>query len=350
MYCSWCLSNKSLELIEINKIVKQFLLTEEVIAFSIIDKGLINQTFVVSVGKKEVKQFILQAINTIVFPLHVKGLQNIILVRNELQQSDYSYSFPTPINDKYICIDEVVWRMFPFVERSVCYEKVKDKYQAFDAAKCLGEFYKALHNFDAEQLHITLPNFHNAAFHFKALQQVIETADDIRLNKAKDIIDAINKEKNVLSKFDKLNAELPKRVVHFDAKISNFLFDKKTGKAKAIIDFDTLMPGTILSDIGDMIRTYSNVMGEEYQEIGLVKSDAEIIEHIIAGFLSACGSILNDEEKDNLIFSGKALTLIQCIRFLTDYLNNDNYYKTVYPEQNWVRSQNQWALYYSIKG
>ena len=339
-----------MELIEINKIVKQFLPTEEVIAFSIIDKGLINQTFVVSVGKVEVKQFILQAISSIVFPLYEKGLQNIILVKKELQQSDFSYSFPTPINDKYICIDEVVWRMFPFVEKSICYEKVKDKDQAFDAAKCLGEFYKALHNFDAEQLHITLPNFHNAAFRFKELQQAIETADDIRLNKAKDIIDAINKEKNVLLKFDKLNAELPKRAVHFDAKISNFLFDKKTGKAKAIIDLDTLMPGTVLSDIGDMIRTYSNVLGEESQAIALVNADTEIIEHIIAGFLSACGNILNDEEKDNLAFSGKALTLIQCIRFLTDYLNNDSYYKTAYPEQNWVRTQNQLALYCSLKG
>ena len=129
-----------------------------------------------------------------------------------------------------------------------------------------------------------------------------------------------------------------------------YLFDKKTDKAKAIIDLDTLMPGTVLSDIGDMIRTYSNPKGEESKAIALVKADAEIIEHIIVGFLSTCGNILNDEEKGNLVFSGKALTLIQCIRFLTDYLNNDSYYKTAYPEQNWVRSQNQWALYCSLKG
>ena len=338
-----------MELIEINKIVKQFLPTEEVIAFSIIDKGLINQTFAVSVSKINTKQFILQAISITIFPLYEKGLQNIILVKKELLKTDFPYDFPTPIEDKYICVDELVWRMFPFVEKSICYEKVKDKEQAFDAAKCLGEFYKALHNFDAEQLHITLPNFHNAAFRFKELQQAIETAEDILLNKAKDIIDAINKEQNVLLKFDKLNAKLPKRAVHFDAKISNFLFDKK-GKAKAIIDLDTLMPGTLLSDIGDMIRTYSNAMGEECQEIALVKADSEIIEHIIAGFLIACGNILSDDEKDNLAFSGKALTLIQCIRFLTDYLNNESYYKTAYPEQNLVRTQNQWALYCSLKG
>ena len=337
-------------LIEINKIVKKFLPTEEVIAFSVIDKGLVNQTFVVSVAKLEVKKFILQTISSIVFPLYEKGLQNIILVKKELQQSDFSYSFPTPINDKYICIDGVIWRMFPFVEECVCYEKVKDKSQAFEAAKCLGEFYSSLADFDAEQLHITLPNFHNAAFRFKELQQIIETADDTSLNKAIPIIEEIHKEQNVLLKFDKLNSEMPKRVVHFDAKISNFLFDKKTDKAKAIIDLDTLMPGTVLSDIGDMIRTYSNAKGEESKAIALVKADTEIIEHIIAGFLSVCGNILSNEEKDNLAFSGKALTLIQCIRFLTDYLNNDGYYKTEYPEQNLMRAQNQLALYCSLKG
>ncbi len=339
-----------MELIEINKIVKQFIPNVDVVAFSTNDKGLINQTFVVSVGKIKTKQFILQSINTAIFPLYEKGLENIILVKKELQESDFSYSFPSPIDDKYICVDEVVWRMFPFVEESVCYEKVKDKEQAFEAAKCLGIFYKSLHDFDAEQLHITLPNFHNAAFRFKELQEAVKTANANRLNKAKAIITAINKEQHVLLKFDKLNTELPKRVVHFDAKISNFLFDNKTGKAKAIIDLDTLMPGTVLSDIGDMIRTYSNVHGEESQTIALVKADAEIIEQIIAGFLSACGNILNDEEKDNLEFSGKALALIQCIRFLTDYLNNDSYFKTTYPEQNLVRAQNQWALYCSLKG
>ena len=170
------------------------------------------------------------------------------------------------------------------------------------------------------------------------------------MNKAKAIINAINKEKHVLHKFDKLNADLAKRAVHFDAKISNFLFDNKTGKAKAIIDLDTLMPGTVLSDIGDMIRTYSNVLGEESKAIDLVNADTEIIQYIIDGFLSACGNILSAEEKNNLEFSGKALALIQCIRFLADYLNNDGYFKTSSAEQNWLRSQNQWALYCSLKG
>ena len=110
------------------------------------------------------------------------------------------------------------------------------------------------------------------------------------------------------------------------------------------------MPGTVLSDIGDMIRTFSNTLGEESKNIDKVKADIEIIQNITEGFLSSCENILTKAEKDNLFFSGKAITFLQCIRFLTDYLNNDIYYKIAYPEQNWIRSKNQWALYCSLKG
>ena len=339
-----------MELKEVNNIVKHFIPNEAVIAFRINDKGLINQTFVVSVGKKDTQQFILQAINTTVFPLYKKGLQNIVLVKNQLSKSVFPYEFPTPIADKYICIDGVIWRLSPFVVGSVCYDVVLDESMAFEAAKCIGIFYKSLHNFDTKQLHITLPNFHNGNFRFSELNKAINTANADRLNHAKELIKIINSSLNILQKFDKLNSELPNRVVHFDAKINNFLFDKTTNKAKAIIDLDTLMPGTVLSDIGDMIRTFSNTLGEESKNIVEVKADFEIIQNITDGFLSSCKNILTNAEKDNLLFSGKAITLLQCIRFLTDYLNNDSYYKTTYSEQNFIRAKNQWALYCSLKG
>ncbi len=338
-----------MELREANNIVKQFIPNEEVVAIKLNNKGLINQTFIVSVGKIKIKQFILQAINTAIFPLYEKGLENMILVNNQLNKSAFPYEFPTPILDKYICIDSVIWRLFPFIE-SNCYDVVLDKNMAFEAAKCLGSFYKSLHNFDTKQLHTTLPNFHNCNLRLSELDKAINTANTDRLNHAKELIKIIDSSRNILKKFDKLNAELPIRVVHFDAKINNILFDKTTNKAKAIIDLDTLMPGTVLSDIGDMIRTFSNTLGEESKNIDGVKADIEIIQNIINGFLSSCKNILTNEEKDNLLFSGKAITLLQCIRFLTDYLNNDSYYKIVYPEQNWIRAQNQWALYCSLKG
>ena len=188
----------------------------------------------------------------------------------------------------------MIWRLFPFVVGSVCYDVVLDKSMAFEAAKCLGSFYKSLHNFDAKQLHTTLPNFHSANFRLAELDKAINTANTDRLNHAKELIKTINNSRNVLQKFDKLNAELPNRVVHFDAKINNFLFDKTTNKAKAIIDLDTLMPGTVFSDIGDMIRTFSNTLGEESKNIDEVKADIEIIQNIITGFLSSCKNIVTN--------------------------------------------------------
>ena len=300
--------------------------------------------------EKYTKQFILQAVNTTVFPFYKKGLENIIAVKKALLKSDFSYDFPTPITSKYISIEGVIWRMFPFVENSVCYEKVKDKEQAFEAAKCLGSFYKSLHNFDVKQLHTTLPNFHNGNFRLLELDKAINTANTDRLDMANELINSIQNSRNVLQKFDKLNTELPKRVVHFDAKINNFLFDKSTNKVKAIIDLDTLMPGTVLSDIGDMIRTFSNTLGEESKNIVDVKADFDIIQNITDGFFSSCEIVLTKAEKDDLLFSGKAITLLQCIRFLTDYLSNDSYYKTTYSEQNFIRAKNQWVLYCSLKG
>ena len=272
-----------------------------------------------------------------------------MLVKDQLKISSFPYEFPAPITDKYICMDGVIWRLLPFIE-SNCHDVVLDKNMAFEAAKCLGKFYYSLHDFDAEQLHTTFPNFHHGNFRFSELDKAINTATKDRKNHAKELIKNIDNSRNVLKKFDLLNTKLPIRAVHFDAKINNFLFDKITNKAKAIIDLDTLMPGIVLSDTGEMIRTFSNTLGEESKNIAEVKADFEIIKNIVNGFLSSCKNILTNEEKDNLLFSGKAITLLQCIRFLTDYLNNDSYYKTTYSEQNFIRAKNQWALYCSLKG
>ena len=194
-----------MELKEINNIVKQFIPYEDVIAFSKNDKGLINQTFVVTVGKKNTKQFILQAVNTAIFPLYKKGLQNIILVKNQLSKSSFPYEFPAPITDKYICIDGVIWRLFPFIE-SICYDVVLDKNMAFEAAKCIGSFYKSLHNFDIKQLYTTLPDFHNGNFRLAELDKAINTANTDRLDNVNELINNIHISRNVLQKFDKLNA------------------------------------------------------------------------------------------------------------------------------------------------
>ena len=198
-----------------------------------------------------------------------------------------------------------------------------------------------------EELHITLPDFHNGSFRLQQLKEAIFSSNKHRLGQAKNLISSIYKEQKVLIYFDDLNNILPKRVVHFDAKISNFLFEQNTNNVKAIIDLDTLMPGTVLSDVGDMIRTYSNLLGEDHKEVKKIYADQKIIKSIITGFMSKAD--LSDLEKENLYFSGQALSLMQCVRFLTDYLNGDSYFKTMFLDQNLIRAENQWRLYCSLK-
>ena len=309
-----------------------------------ITEGLINQTFVVFTTHQK---FILQSINTTVFPLFKEGLFNILLVKKHLFEAKFPYAFPTPIQDKYIECKSEIWRLFPYIEDSVCYNKVPSQTIVQEAGKCLGSFYRSSATVPVEQLHITLPHFHAGAFRLAQFEQAVNTSGKERKQLAQELIENIDSQKEILLQFDQLNASLPQRVVHFDTKISNFLFDKKTDKATALIDLDTLMPGTVLSDIGDMIRTYSNVLGEESQEISQVRADAKIIKVLLRSFLSEV--TLTKEEKTQLYFAGQAITLMQSVRFLTDFLNDNVYYKTFYEMHNLMRAQNQWALYKSLK-
>lgn len=333
-----------MELKQAQYIFEQFFPGTKVEHIQLITEGLINQTFVVSANNQK---YILQSINTVVFPLYQEGLANILLVKKHLIESKFPYAFPTPIQDKYVEDKSGVWRLFPFIEGSVCYNQIPSSGVVQEAGKCLGYFYRETSSVPIEELCVTIPNFHSGAFRLAQFHHAVSISRKERKQFAQVLIEAINSETGVLLQFDQLNTSLPKRVVHFDTKISNFLFDKKTHKATALIDLDTLMPGTVLSDIGDMIRTYSNVLGEESKEIYQVKADAKIIEDLLQAFLSK--TILTEEEKVQLHFAGQAITLMQSVRFLTDFLNEDLYYKTSYELHNWMRAQNQWALYKSLK-
>lgn len=333
-----------MELKQAQYLFKQFFPKRKVEYLQVITEGLINQTFIVSTT---IQKFILQSINTTVFPLYKEGLFNILLVKKHLFEAKFPYAFPTPIQDKYIESKSGIWRLLPFIEDSICYNKVPSQAIVQEAGKCIGSFYRSTAKVPVEKLHITLPDFHTGAFRLAQFEQAVKSSSKERKQLAQELIENINSQKEVLLQFDKLNASLPQRVVHFDTKISNFLFDKKTDKATALIDLDTLMPGTVLSDIGDMIRTYSNVLGEESQKISQVRADAKIIKVLLRSFLSE--ATLIKEEKIQLFFSGQAITLMQSVRFLTDFLNDDVYYKTSYEMHNLMRAQNQWALYKSLK-
>ena len=321
-----------------------FGLKESIVSLKRVESGLINSTFVLNSSNNS---YILQAVNTNIFPNYEKGLENILTVGNWLKSKNYPYSFPIPIKGQYLKVENEVWRLMPYVKNSMSYNRVSSLGQVKSAANCLGEFYHHLSDFNTESLSITLPNFHNGNSITKKFEKALLNCDKERLLLTKSLTNEIVKEFPILKKWKKVCNSLPKRVVHYDTKINNFLFDKKTNEVLALIDFDTIMPGCVLSDIGDMIRTYSNPVGEESKEIDKVVCDMEIINTIIQEFTKKVA--LAKEEIENLFFGGMAITFMQNVRFLTDYLNGDSYYKTSYKDQNLVRAKNQWALFQSMK-
>ena len=325
-------------------ILLNFGLKDSIVSVKRIESGLINTTFVLN---SKANSYLLQAINTKVFPNYEKGLENILTVGIWLKRKNYPYSFPLPIKGQYLKVKNEVWRLMPFVKNSISYNRVSTLNQVKSAANCLGEFYHHLTDFNAENLSITLPNFHNGNSITKKFKEALLNGHRERLLSTNTLISEIEKELPILIKWDEVCNTLPKRVVHYDTKINNFLFDKKTDDVLAIIDFDTLMPGCVLSDIGDMIRTFSNPVGEESKEIEKVVCSREIVNVIIKEFTKTAS--LEKKEKENLVFGGLAITFMQCVRFLTDYLNGDSYYKISYEDQNLIRAKNQWALYKSLK-
>ena len=314
--------------------------------------GLINQTYIVKVSLvEEVKTFILQQLNTNVFKKYKGMISNIIQVGGYLREHDYPYEFPMPIvnsDNSYYYKNASIWRLSPYIENTSCFDTVPSAEHAYEAAHCLGVFYRCLDGFDVGHLSVTLANFHHGAYRLEQFDEALMNGNTERIEEAKSLISDLLSHRNILEQFDVLQESLPQRVVHYDTKINNFLFDKNSTKVRALIDLDTLMPGTLLSDLGDMIRTYSNDLGEESEQVDMVKANFATIESLVKGFVEGAGSVLSKEEIQSIPLAGMALTYMQSIRFLTDYLNGDSYYKTSYPKHNLVRTRNQLALFYSL--
>ena len=323
------------------KILKKFKIDNPILSINQNGTGLINHTFELSTHENK---YILQRINTQVFPNYQQGLENIILIKKWLKKTNYSYDFPSPLQNQYLNFDNKIWRLLPYVKNSKSINKVSKIKELEEAVKCMTEFYRCLQDFPIENLNVTIPNFHSGEHKIMAFNKALKNSSELRKKNAEPLISEIEKNLKILIKWDEICRALPKRVVHYDAKINNFLFEKTTNKVIALIDLDTLMPGCVLSDIGDMIRTYSNTIGEESKDISKVTCN----KNIVAAILNGVKDSLTIVERKYLNFGGLAITFMQSVRFLTDYLNDDIYYKTNYENQNLVRANNQFKLYQSL--
>jgi Ser/Thr protein kinase RdoA (MazF antagonist) len=306
--------------------------------------GLINSTWKVT---HQQQQYIVQRINDNVFKEPYKLAANISMLDRYLVEHSPDYLFVAPI--KSIHNQEIVhdqnegyFRLFPFIRGSHTINVVSTPDQAFEAALQFGKFTRLLAEFDATQLHLTIPDFHNLTLRYHQFENSLKLGNPNRIKQSASLISEIKNRYHILTSFEKIkkNTNVRVRVTHNDTKISNVLFDD-LGKGICIIDLDTVMPGYFISDVGDMIRTYLSPANEEEKDFSAIEVRDDFFQAIVRGYLSCMGDELTAAEKDLILYSGLFLIYMQAIRFLTDYCNNDSYYGARYEDQNFVRAGNQ---------
>ena len=239
------------------------------------------------------------------------------------------------------------WRMYRFVERTRSYDSVATPQQAWQAAFAFGQFQQQLATLPAPRLYDTIPDFHHTPKRFAALEAAIAKDTVNRATQAAPEIAFALARQPITGVL--LTANLPERVTHNDTKFNNVLLDDQTGEALCVIDLDTVMPGLVLYDFGDMVRTATSPAAEDERDLTQVTMRMTIFEALVRGYLAAARSFLTPTERQFLAFSGKLITFEIGLRFLTDYLSGDTYFKTHRAEHNLDRCRTQFQLVRSIE-
>ena len=333
----------------VKKAAAQFGGFEDDIIIEPLGNGLINHTYKITNDKK--KSFLLQAINTTVFTKPEDILFNYKLVFDYLEEQKKSIHIPAPIettNGNLLWIDDQnnYWRANIFINESYAPTIAADENSAFTVAKSFGKFTSELSSLNIHLLKEIIPDFHNVAFREKQFENAITNSPINLLLKSTHIIAELRQRKRLVDFFQSIqnSSSYPNRVMHHDCKISNILFHKKTGEVICPVDLDTVMPGKFFSDLGDMIRSMACTVDENSKEWGMIDIRASFYKAILDGYLIGIGNIFSDKEIEDIHYSGLMLIYMQALRFITDFLQGDIYYKIGYPEQNCNRALNQLIL------
>lgn len=326
--------------------------------------GHVNDTFAVYVQKPDgsPRRFILQKINTRVFKDPQALMENIVGVTDYLKQ--IKLKDPAFPKEKILYVlrtkqgeaffrDSVggAWRVYNFIEDTICLQSVEKPEQFYSAAKSFGLFLRELEGYPAETLHETILKFHDTRSRFKNFKAALEADTQARAKKVRDEIDfVLKREADCGYLMELLEAgKLPLRVTHNDTKLNNILLNPQTGEGECIIDLDTIMPGLALNDFGDSIRFGANAAAEDETDLNKVVLDLELFEAYTRGYLSVAGDVLTPAELECLPWGAKLMTLECGMRFLTDYLEGDVYFKIHRENHNLDRCRTQFKLVSEIE-
>lgn len=317
-----------------------------------LNSGHINDTWKVTISNETARSFfVLQRINKSVFNEPSKVMENIQRVLSHLQSKNAfkkNLQIIKTLDNKLFFedSDKECWRIYNFIEGATSHDTVPSAKHTFQGAKGFGLFIKALADLPEPPLHEILPDFHNTAWRYQNFLDAIPEASQARLKNADSLIKEAKKLSYLKSKILDLleNEKIPLRVTHNDTKLNNALLDNNTLETVAIIDLDTLMPGSVLYDFGDYIRSAARIGAEDEADLSKVSFSKEYFDAALNGFLESTSNFLNQAEIDNLPISGAVITYEMGLRFLTDYLEDDVFYKTSHSEQNLHRTRVQFKI------
>ncbi len=343
----------------IDEAIAQFALAGTLTEKSPYGNGHINDTFLLiyKLPEGEKKRYILQRMNHTIFKNPVQLMENVVNVTEYLRKSilaaggnpDRETLNVVKTKDGSIYYEDSAhnyWRVFLFIENTVCLEMVENAKDFYDSAAAFGNFQRMLANYPAQTLHETIPNFHNTPSRFLDFKRAVEKDVMGRAKLAeKEIAFALSREKEASALTDLLEkGELPLRVTHNDTKLNNILFDADTKKALCVIDLDTVMPGLSLYDYGDSIRFGANTGAEDEKDLSKISLDLSLFEAFTKGFIEGCGGSLTDKEIEMLPMGAKLMTYECGIRFLADFLEGDVYFKIHREGHNLDRARTQFKL------
>ena len=325
--------------------------------------GHINDTFVVSVRVAGTPlNYLLQRINHEIFKQPDRVMENVVRVTEHLRKrlvaagdADASRKALTviPARDGKPYVRDAEgnwWRLYLFIEKARTFDVIESDRQAFLAAQAFARFQNQLADLPAPRLHETIPAFHNTLSRLKALDAAIAADAFGRKAEVAAEIAFVEQRRAQCGRLLERNArgEIPERITHNDTKINNVMLDDATGEGVCVIDLDTVMPGLALYDFGDMVRSATAAAKEDERDLSQVFSRINMFEALARGYLSEA-SFLLPAEIEELAFSGRLITMTIGIRFLTDYLSGDVYFRTHRPGQNLDRCRTQFKMVRSME-
>ena len=346
----------------VNQVAANFKIDGKVIRHRPFGAGHVHDTYVLETNGREKVRYLLQKINHHIFKDVSQLMRNIERVTSHIESRTKKHSGTQPAPECLTVIktgsgelffqdqQDGYWRMYVYIEGAQSFDVVETPELAHEGGKEYGKFLAQVSDLPGDELFETIPNFHNMERRLTAFSKTLDEDRAGRVAHLQYEIGFLKDRAEEMLTLHKLESagKIRRRVTHNDTKFNNILFDS-AGKVLCVVDLDTVMPGLVHYDFGDAIRTVANTAREDESDLDKISLNIELFDAFTGGFLEEAASFLNAAEIRTLAFSAKYMTFIMCLRFLTDYIDGDNYYKIHFDTHNLQRARAQFRLLESME-